>query len=221
MMVRSPRFCRVKANNTAPLRQQWSWRCKHNKKLIYLPASWCCRQSFDSDVDDANVIIRLVGLGVHLDVADVLRHLHALHHPAKHCVFVVQPWLKHTQQSCTTLMAVTPDRTVCLSSHSWNMHNNHVPLAWLSHLTEHGVLVVQPRLKHTQQSCTTLMAVTPDRTQCACCPAIAGTCTTIMYHSHGCHTWPNTVCLLSSDSRNIHNNYHSHKPCPTFREEKG
>ena len=167
MMVRSPRFCRVKANNTAPLRQQWSWRCKHNKKLIYLPASWCCRQSFDSDVDDANVIIRLVGLGVHLDVADVLRHLHALHHPAKHCVFVVQPWLKHTQQSCTTLMAVTPDRT-----------------------------------------------------QCAC-PATAETCTTIMYHSHGCHTWPNTVCSFSSDSRNIHNNYHSHKPLPHLQRRKG
>ena len=84
-----------------------------HEKLIRLPVFCCCHQSFDGDIDDANVIIRLVGLGVHLDVADVLRHLYALHHPAKHRVFVVQPRLKHIQQSRTTLMAITPDQTQC------------------------------------------------------------------------------------------------------------
>ena len=84
-----------------------------HEKLIRLPVFCCCHQSFDGDIDDANVVIRLVGLGVHLDVADVLRHLYALHHPAKHRVFVVQPRLKHIQQSRTTLMAVTPDQTQC------------------------------------------------------------------------------------------------------------
>ena len=52
--------------------------------------------SLHRDVDDANLVVGLVGLGVDLDHADVLDHLHALHHPAKHRVLVVQPRLKHT-----------------------------------------------------------------------------------------------------------------------------
>ena len=147
MMIRSPRFCWESRQITHSVTEATAeLRMQTHEKLIRLPVFWCCHQSFDGDIDDANVVIRLVGLGVHLDVADVLRHLHALHHPAKHRVFVVQPWLKHIQQSCTTLMAVTPDQTQCAC----------------------------PATAETQQSCTTLMAVTPDQTQCAC-PAMAET----------------------------------------------
>ena len=62
--------------------------------------------------------------------------------------------MAETQQSCTTLMAVTPDRTLLVQP--WLKHNNHVPLSWLSHLTKHSVC---PAMAETYRIITTLMAV--------------------------------------------------------------
>ena len=45
----------------------------------------------DRDGDDADIVVGLVRLGVGLNVADVLRHLHAPDHPREHRVLVVQP----------------------------------------------------------------------------------------------------------------------------------
>ena len=49
--------------------------------------------SFDGDVDDADVLVGFVRLGVDLDVGDPLDDLHALGAPAEHSVLVIQPGL--------------------------------------------------------------------------------------------------------------------------------
>ena len=54
----------------------------------------------DGDADDADVVMRLVGLGVGLDDTDVLNDFHALHNAGKHCVLVVQPWLYTDKYTC-------------------------------------------------------------------------------------------------------------------------
>lgn len=47
----------------------------------------------DSNVDNADVLVRFVCLWVDLDVGDPLHHLHPLRGSSKHCVLVVQPRL--------------------------------------------------------------------------------------------------------------------------------
>lgn len=50
--------------------------------------------SLDGDVDDGDVLVGLVGLGVDFGVGDPLDHLHAFGAAAEHGVFVVQPGLR-------------------------------------------------------------------------------------------------------------------------------
>lgn len=94
---------------------------------------WCFH-SFDGDVDNANVVIRLVSLRVHLDVADVLSHLHAFHHPTKHRVFVVQPWLQHTQgpQIMHLLYDFYQTLYACCPAEMYTRATDHAPLLCLS-----------------------------------------------------------------------------------------
>ena len=57
------------------------------------------RRSLDRDVDDGDVVVGFVRLGVGLDEADVLTDLHTAATAAEHGVFVVQPRLcgvRHT-----------------------------------------------------------------------------------------------------------------------------
>lgn len=56
-------------------------------------------RSLYSDVDDADVFIRFVGLGVDFDIGDPLDGLHALHASSKHRVLVVEPRLKAKTKS--------------------------------------------------------------------------------------------------------------------------
>ena len=77
------------------------------------------RGSLDRDVDNGDVVVRLVRLGVGLDEADVLADLHAARAPAEHGVLVVQPRLRgrrgsdgqggrrHTAQTQTALRSGT------------------------------------------------------------------------------------------------------------------
>lgn len=53
-------------------------------------------RSLDGDVDDADVLVRFVRLGVDFEVGDPLHRLHALGAPPKHRVLVVQPRLRDT-----------------------------------------------------------------------------------------------------------------------------
>lgn len=50
--------------------------------------------SLDGDVDDADVFVRFVGLGVDFDVGDPLDDLHPFGAPSEHCVLVVEPRLR-------------------------------------------------------------------------------------------------------------------------------
>ena len=49
--------------------------------------------SFQSDVEDLDIVIGFVCLGVSFDLTDVLHYLHSSYHSPKHGVLVVQPWL--------------------------------------------------------------------------------------------------------------------------------
>ena len=49
--------------------------------------------SLDTDVDDDDVVERLVRFRVHFDVADLLHDIHALGDPTKHGVFTIKPRL--------------------------------------------------------------------------------------------------------------------------------
>lgn len=57
----------------------------------------CVCVLLDSNVDDADVLVRFVCLWVDLDVGDPLHHLHPLRDASEHCVLVVQPWLGGNQ----------------------------------------------------------------------------------------------------------------------------
>jgi len=59
----------------------------------------CWSRSLDGDVDDADVLVGLVCLGVDLDVGDPLHHLHAFSAPPEHRVLVVQPRLQRKKKS--------------------------------------------------------------------------------------------------------------------------
>lgn len=53
----------------------------------------CNTWSLYGDVDDADVLVRLVGLGVDFGVGDPLDRLHAFRAPSKNSVLVVEPRL--------------------------------------------------------------------------------------------------------------------------------
>lgn len=54
--------------------------------------------SLDSYVDDVNVFVWFLSLGVDFGVGDPLDHLHAFGAPSKHSVLVVQPRLQEREQ---------------------------------------------------------------------------------------------------------------------------
>ena len=49
--------------------------------------------SFQSDVEDLDIVIRFVCFGMNFDLTDILNYLHSSDHSPKHGVLVVQPWL--------------------------------------------------------------------------------------------------------------------------------
>lgn len=54
-------------------------------------------RSLHSDVDDVNVFVRFLGLGVDFGVGDPLHDLHAFCTPSKHGVLVVEPRLQERE----------------------------------------------------------------------------------------------------------------------------
>ena len=55
-------------------------------------------QSLDGYVDDADVFVWFVGLGVNFDIGDPLDRLHAFRTSPKHSVLVVEPRLRNRKQ---------------------------------------------------------------------------------------------------------------------------
>lgn len=72
--------------------------------------------SLDSYVDDVNVFVWFLSLGVYFGIGDPLDHLHAFGAPSEHSVLVVQPGLQEREQR----------RGTYVNLHLYAIQTNHV-----------------------------------------------------------------------------------------------
>lgn len=82
----------------------------------------CNKGSLYGDVDDADVLVRFVGLGVDFGIGDPLDRLHAFRAPSENSVLVVEPRLGKKKKGTARQHSEPQVRNLELSSDTrWNL----------------------------------------------------------------------------------------------------